>query len=63
MPDRDPHDRRDCEWCRRTINPLKFVTFDDGIEDLEFCDDDCLANYEEREHDRRVEREEERRRQ
>jgi len=57
MPDRD------CEWCRRPINQLNYVVFDDGIEDIEFCGNDCMENYQEREHDRRIEREEERRRQ
>ncbi len=54
------NEERDCEYCGKPINPLNFLTLDGAAEDLEFCGNECLEDYQEREHDRATERAHER---
>ena len=45
-----------CEWCGKPANVFGSITFDNGVEVLEFCSNECLENHEEREFDRKAER-------
>lgn len=45
-----------CEWCGLDASGFGSVTFDNGVEVLEFCCNECMENWEERDFDRRAER-------
>jgi len=45
-----------CQWCANPARVEGHVTLDADTGELEFCSNECLEDYEERENDRRIER-------
>jgi hypothetical protein len=48
----------DCEYCHGRIETP--VEFDNGVEHLDFCSNECMEDWQERDFDRRAERAHER---